>query len=278
LGVRVRLPLCRGGVQLVVVRSGSFGLSRLLLDLAGFPVILEVFRPPSSGGCPPSGPLRLCLPFSALVSCGLVEPAILSWDSPAPPSTSLRASTPGGDPKIVSIGPRLPHRKSCSALVVSHHLDGLLRSELAGLLHPAIDPGVRRVSGHRLPHTAEAIRGLLGPSPRRTHPGELLLADSRTASPRPLPPCRFLSRSQRLLRGCARNLDVPDWRARTRSEVDVAAASGDRQGRSTSRLSSVDESVTSSAPLLVPGRPVLHGLSVPSKVPLAARTRWNALV
>lgn len=30
--------------------------------------------------------------------------------------------------------------------VVSHHLDGLLRMRLAGLLHPAADPGIRRVS------------------------------------------------------------------------------------------------------------------------------------
>jgi hypothetical protein len=31
--------------------------------------------------------------------------------------------------------------------VVSHHLDGFLRSKFAGLLHPAADPGVRRISG-----------------------------------------------------------------------------------------------------------------------------------
>jgi len=34
----------------------------------------------------------------------------------------------------------------CSVLVVSHHLDGLLLIDLAGLLHPAPDPGVHRVS------------------------------------------------------------------------------------------------------------------------------------
>jgi hypothetical protein len=54
----------------------------------------------------------------------------------------------------------LPHRESCSVRVVSHHLDGLLRSELAGLLHPAADPGVRRVSELRLPHAAEAEPGM----------------------------------------------------------------------------------------------------------------------
>jgi hypothetical protein len=37
-------------------------------------------------------------------------------------------------------------RPSCSVHVVSHHLDGFLRSRFAGLLHPAADPGVHCVS------------------------------------------------------------------------------------------------------------------------------------
>jgi hypothetical protein len=169
----VRLPLCRGGVQLVVVRSGSFGLPRLLLDLAGFPGVLEVFRPPSSQWLPTVRPSPSLPPLQCprLVRAGRASLPLVRFT--APPSTSLRASTPGGDPKIISIGPRLPHRESRSALVVSHHLDGLLRSELAGLLHPAIDPGVRRVSDHRLPRAAEAARWRAGNfpathTPRRT--------------------------------------------------------------------------------------------------------------
>jgi len=43
-----------------------------------------------------------------------------------------------------SVG-RLPACRSCSDLAVSHGLAGLLRSERAGLLHPAADRGVRRV-------------------------------------------------------------------------------------------------------------------------------------
>jgi hypothetical protein len=35
--------------------------------------------------------------------------------------------------------------------VVLHHLDGFRRTVLAGLLHPAADPGVRRVSRERRP-------------------------------------------------------------------------------------------------------------------------------
>jgi len=137
----VRLPLCRGGVQLVVVRSGSVGLPRVLLDLTVSRGSSRSSVRRRHDGCPSSGPLRLCLPFSALVSHGLVEPAFLSWVSRTLPSTCLEASTPGTDPKIDSIGSRLPYRESRSVLVVSHHLDGFLRSELAGLLHPAADPG-----------------------------------------------------------------------------------------------------------------------------------------
>ena len=44
------------------------------------------------------------------------------------------------------IGPTLPSVRSCSVLVVPPHLNGFLRAEVAGLLHPAIGHGVRRVS------------------------------------------------------------------------------------------------------------------------------------
>jgi hypothetical protein len=44
------------------------------------------------------------------------------------------------------LGPTLPSARSCSVLVVPPHLDGFLRAEVAGLLHPAIGHGVRRVS------------------------------------------------------------------------------------------------------------------------------------
>jgi hypothetical protein len=195
----------------------------------------------------------------------------------APPSTSLRASTPGGDPKIVSIGPRLPHRESRSALVVSHHLDGLLRSELAGLLHPAIDPGVRRVSDHRLPRAAEAARWRAGNfpathTPRRT--SSRLQPYRVTAAVASLPfPLPLAAPSQGLR---SEPGTFPIGALARAPKSTLPPLQGDRQGRWASRPCSVDETVTSSGPLLVPGRPVLHGLLVPSKVPLAARTRWNA--
>jgi len=158
---------------------------------SGFPGILEVFRPPSSRWSPTVRPSPSLPPLQCprLVTGWSSQPSSLGIHS-APPSTSPRASTPGVDPKIVSIGSRLPHRKSRSVLVVSHHLDGLLRSELAGLLHPAIDPGVRRVSEVRLhdcPTEAEPSMRNLFPAthtPRRTssssavprHRGRCLLA------------------------------------------------------------------------------------------------------
>jgi hypothetical protein len=42
--------------------------------------------------------------------------------------------------------------------VVSHHLDGFLRTTVAGLLHPAADLGVRRVSRPRATQESEQAR------------------------------------------------------------------------------------------------------------------------
>jgi len=109
-----------------------------------------------------------------------------------PPSTCYRASTPA----------RCCHRtsdssdqlESCSVLVVSHHLDGFLRSGVAGLLHPAADPRVRYVSCTRSPFSPrKQCRGSTSTflvcavrTPRR-----IPLICSRTTSPWPLPSCRF---------------------------------------------------------------------------------------
>jgi hypothetical protein len=69
----------------------------------------------------------------------------LSWDPRCSlPSTSLRTSSHEGVSTRVACR---CHRQAGSVLVVSHHLNGFLRSKVAGLLHPAADPGVRRVSG-----------------------------------------------------------------------------------------------------------------------------------
>jgi hypothetical protein len=46
----------------------------------------------------------------------------------------------------VPIGPAGPTARSCSVLVVSHHLDGFLRAEACGSIAPHCRTGVRRVS------------------------------------------------------------------------------------------------------------------------------------
>jgi hypothetical protein len=99
-------------------------------------------------------------------------------------------------PRVHSRKPRLPSVRPCqgpgsrSALVVSHHLDGLLHTEAAGLLHPADDSGVRRVSGSgfRL-HPKVLRRGLRLPRAANRTLRRVPLISSRTASLRPLPSC-----------------------------------------------------------------------------------------
>lgn len=108
----------------------------------------------------------------------------------APPSTNLLASTPVAsfDPTSATKEPPSP---SCSVRVVSHHFDGLLRLQGAGLLHPAADPGVRPVSPAarltmvtRRPPSCPERRVSRGAwTPRRSSP-----PCSRTASPRPVAP------------------------------------------------------------------------------------------
>jgi hypothetical protein len=57
--------------------------------------------------------------------------------SPSRRCTSVRP-LPGAE---APFGPALPHASSRSTLVVSRHLDGLLRTGVTGLLHPATDQG-----------------------------------------------------------------------------------------------------------------------------------------
>jgi len=82
--------------------------------------------------------------------------------------------------------PRPPSARRChppesrSALVVSHHLDGFLHTWAAGLLHPADDSGVRRVSFRSVPSLPEGGSVTSRSSPRReSYPSK--------SSPRPQP-------------------------------------------------------------------------------------------
>jgi len=89
------------------------------------------------------------------------------------------------------------HRRTRAVRVVSHHLDGLSRKRLARILHLAADHGVRCVA-------CACQAGHLPRQSRRKHRNShnafrtlrrIPLADSRTASPQPLPSCRSLRAS-----------------------------------------------------------------------------------
>jgi hypothetical protein len=97
----------------------------------------------------------------------------------------LRARLP-----VLRFGPKLPASTSRAVLVVSHHLDGFLHPGVAGLLHPAADHGIRRVS----PRIVRQLPGWTGakvPATPVHTPRRSPLDRSRTASPQPLPPRRF---------------------------------------------------------------------------------------
>jgi hypothetical protein len=93
----------------------------------------------------------LCLSFKALAwrwnRLSLVPPLVGFECCPSagiPPARPL----PGAE---APFGPALPHASSRSALVVSHHLDGLLRAKVTGLLHPATGLGFAAFRARRFP-------------------------------------------------------------------------------------------------------------------------------
>jgi hypothetical protein len=127
-----------------VGRSLAFPATPLAVGLSPdrtFEVLTCIPRRPITRSSAPSWSLRVLFEavHSALADESAASPGILD----APPSTSLRASSHARVAARVACRCR---RQACSVLVVSHHLDGFLRSKVAGLLHPAADPGVRRVS------------------------------------------------------------------------------------------------------------------------------------
>jgi hypothetical protein len=84
----------------------------------------------------------------------------------SPPSTWPRARPPTS--KLASAG--RCRRPACSVFAVSHRPDGLRHPRFAGLLHPAADPGVHRVSRYvrRVPATSWPFP--TGATPSRAFP------------------------------------------------------------------------------------------------------------
>jgi hypothetical protein len=70
-------------------------------------------------------------------------PPLLGFVGTSPPSTHFRDRATPVFPPTRS---RIARSGTGAVHVVLHHLDGLPSPEVAGLLHPAADPGVRRVS------------------------------------------------------------------------------------------------------------------------------------
>jgi hypothetical protein len=190
--VEVAVPVGHCGVSSNERGSGSLAFPAPSSVLAVAGRTLEVFpSPPLS-----TGPLRreCCAPAPAegsLVTFGLsfralaALPELLAASEEASSSSSRgirsRAAPLSLDLlRVHSRKPELPSVRSCqgpgsrSALVVSHHLDGLLRAGAAGLLHPAVDSGVRCVSGsgsQELPREVALERP--SPSPHReSHPSK----------------------------------------------------------------------------------------------------------
>jgi hypothetical protein len=184
----------------------------------------EVFRRHRAGTDPPlrknrkrAAP-RAFAPLQSSRCCPWSNLDLLSWDSSggADPITAFAATRTGRRPPLhrprhaqaragdcprastpariaARFGPEEPSSESRSVRVVSHHLDGFLRSEVAGLLHPAAGHGVRCVSGSRIPDLDPANR--IGWEDRHRprsalHTPRRIPDCSRTTSPWPLPPCR----------------------------------------------------------------------------------------
>jgi hypothetical protein len=104
------------------------------------------------------------------------------------------ASTPGAPsqatmpPRVEDSNPRHPVPSSWSVTTST----AFSAPGSAGLLRPASDLGVRRVSGRRVPRPPKRSVGTRAvfPATRSNTLQRVPLASSRTASLRPLPPCR----------------------------------------------------------------------------------------
>jgi hypothetical protein len=136
--------------------------------------VTQVFRPPSLGFVRTNRIVRSRLAPSAR----LARP---KTGHPSSPGVRMPLHRHAFERPLPHASPRAsvtrePPSPSRSVLVVSHHLDGFLRSEVAGLSHPAASPGVRRVSAvwrPRLHHPKAVSRGTSTTSPRRvSHPSK----------------------------------------------------------------------------------------------------------
>lgn len=102
----------------------------------------------------------------------------------SPPSTSPSAR---GSRSLATASARCDQHRTRSVLAVSHRLDVLRHRQLAGLLQPAADPGVHRVSAHR---ARRVRRALLASPPVHRPPERSPPRQPRLRHRRPVPPRR----------------------------------------------------------------------------------------
>jgi len=149
-----------------------------------------------------------CTALASLARLATGSLGRLSWDSSvAPPSTCFRDRA---SPVLPPNRFRAARSGAGAALVVSHHLGGLPSPEVAGLLHPAADRGVRRVVTAAQPRTP---RRLLSSAAAPCHHGRCLPAVLPTAPARtrtPPSPARWGSG-----RSIARPTSTPSQRITT---------------------------------------------------------------
>jgi len=123
----------------------------------------------------------------------LIDPPLLEFVLVVCPASDISAARPLPGGVATPIRSAAATQPTCSALVVSHHFDGLRHAEASSLLHPEAGRGSLRFQVPR-PSMADRSRRLvgLGSLPRNAvHTlRRIPLVSSRTASPRPLPSCR----------------------------------------------------------------------------------------
>jgi hypothetical protein len=168
-------PCCQAGLQGRPESSGPYNRGR------SYGPAFCAFISPSECASSRAG--------SAFRRCRLTAaPPLMGFASP--PRRHLSARVHSRQTRESDFGIRPPRPSACSALVVSHHLDGFLRERAMSLLHliaslrfaafpPPGDPNRCRNSD------SGRIRGI----PRNAFhtPRRIPLVCSRTVSPRPLP-------------------------------------------------------------------------------------------
>jgi hypothetical protein len=178
--------------------SGSFGFPRSLLDLSPLPA------GPSRSSRPDHRPQpkpRVDSPHDLILSSRAL---VRELGSPLGDSSSLEIrSKPVCPPADTSaarplpeaeapVGPTVPPAESWSAFVVSHHHDGLLHATVMGLLHPTTGQGFAAFHASRRQRSPKATLVSAGTPRDAVHTlRSCSLANSRTASLRPLPSCRY---------------------------------------------------------------------------------------